>query len=34
MNCKPDDKKPTIAFISKMFVTEKDSIAKRYRKTG
>ena len=29
MNCKPDDSKPTIAFISKMFVAEKDCIAKK-----
>ena len=29
LNCKPDDSKPVIVFISKMFAAEKDSIAKK-----
>jgi hypothetical protein len=30
LNCKADDSKPVIVFISKMFAAEKDSIAKKY----
>ena len=30
MNCKQDESKPVIVFVSKVFATEKENIAKKY----